>query len=71
MNADLEPSQFDQRLLRTVVTIIVLGLGALAWGWHSAHTPALKARPPITPPVEALEPGTATANNLPMKGAHD
>ena len=42
MKGDLEPDQFDPRMLRTVVVVIVIGLGALAWEWHNAHTSSLK-----------------------------
>jgi hypothetical protein len=44
MNDHHKPGKSDRSLLRAVVAIIVLGLGALAWEWHNAHnTPARPA----------------------------
>ena len=45
MNGRFEPSKFDRRLLPVVVSMIVIGLGALVREWRNAHHSAIPQNP--------------------------
>jgi hypothetical protein len=48
MHETLQPRKSNRSLLRAVLVIILLGLGALAWEWHSAHSTPSRPGPAAT-----------------------
>ena len=48
MHDTLQPTKSNRSLRRAVLVIILLGLGALAWEWHTAHNTPAKTNPTAT-----------------------